>query len=97
MEMNRSAATPLNKNAVGVAGAKQEPLAAAAPTPKPIEQKENRTRKRRTKKKKPAKFKKAPQAPRRFKSAYMFFSTDKHKEIRDQLGADGISEKVRDP
>lgn len=28
------------------------------------------------------KYKKAPQAPRRFKSAYMFFSTEKHKEIR---------------
>jgi hypothetical protein len=32
-----------------------------------------------------AKFKKAPQAPRRFKSAYMFYSTLKHKEIREQL------------
>jgi hypothetical protein len=32
-----------------------------------------------------AKFKKAPQAPRRFKSAYMFFSTWKHKDIREQL------------
>ena len=34
----------------------------------------------------PAKFKKAPQAPRRFKSAYMFFSTEKHKSIRQEQG-----------
>jgi hypothetical protein len=32
------------------------------------------------------KFKKAPQAPRRFKSAYMFFSTEKHKAIRQENG-----------
>jgi HMG-box domain len=31
-----------------------------------------------------AKFKKAPLAPRRFKSAYMFFSTEKHKSIRQE-------------
>ena len=30
------------------------------------------------------KYKKAPQAPRRFKSSYMFFSTEKHKEIRQE-------------
>lgn len=30
------------------------------------------------------KFKKAPQAPRRFKSAYMFYSTTKHKSIRKE-------------
>jgi hypothetical protein len=29
--------------------------------------------------------KKAEQAPKRFKSAYMFFSVDKHKELRAQL------------
>eukprot|EP00540_Astrosyne_radiata_P002304 CAMPEP_0116855188 /NCGR_PEP_ID=MMETSP0418-20121206/19101_1 /TAXON_ID=1158023 /ORGANISM="Astrosyne radiata, Strain 13vi08-1A" /LENGTH=117 /DNA_ID=CAMNT_0004488217 /DNA_START=41 /DNA_END=391 /DNA_ORIENTATION=- len=44
-------------------------------------------------KKKRTKYKKAPQAPRRFKSAYMFFSTTKHREIREQLGERGISEK----
>lgn len=38
----------------------------------------------------PIKLKKAPQAPRRFKSAYMFFSTGKHKEIRS-----GMAIKVR--
>ena len=31
------------------------------------------------------KYKKAPEAPRRFKSSYMFFSTVKHKEIRAEL------------
>jgi hypothetical protein len=31
------------------------------------------------------KYKKSPEAPRRFKSSYMFFSTIKHKEIRAQL------------
>mmetsp|Transcript_11045 Transcript_11045/g.12389 ORF Transcript_11045/g.12389 Transcript_11045/m.12389 type:complete len:465 (+) Transcript_11045:614-2008(+) len=31
------------------------------------------------------KYKKAPQAPRRFKSPYIFFSTIKHKEIRAEL------------
>jgi hypothetical protein len=31
------------------------------------------------------KYKKAPQAPRRFKSSYMFFSTAKHKQIRKEL------------
>lgn len=30
------------------------------------------------------KYKKAPQAPRRFKSAFMFFSTEKHKAIRQE-------------
>lgn len=40
------------------------------------------------------KYKKAPGAPRRFKSAYMFYSTDKHKEIRKELDKDGKKEKV---
>lgn len=35
------------------------------------------------------KYKKAPQAPRRFKSSYMFFSTKKHKEIRAELTKKG--------
>lgn len=37
------------------------------------------------------KFKKAPDAPKRFKSAFIFFSSEKHKEIRCQMKADGIS------
>lgn len=41
------------------------------------------------------KLKKAPQAPRRFKSSYMFFSTAKHKEIRAELTAKGHG-KVRE-
>jgi hypothetical protein len=41
------------------------------------------------------KYKKAPGAPRRFKSAFIFFSTEKHKEIRQGLGTDGAKEKVR--
>ena len=43
-----------------------------------------------------AKYKKAPGAPKRFKSAFIFFSTAKHKEIRKKLGAEGNgTEKVR--
>lgn len=38
---------------------------------------------------------KAPGAPRRFKSAFIFFSAWKHKLIKDQLARDGIKkEKV---
>lgn len=42
------------------------------------------------------KYKKAPQAPRRFKSSYMFFSTEKHKAIRKELTEKegGENEKV---
>ena len=47
-----------------------------------------------TKKATRLKYKKAPGAPRRFKSAYMFFSTEKHRSIRDELTKDGKSEKV---
>jgi len=36
-----------------------------------------------------AKYKKAPGAPKRFKSAFIFFSTAKHKEIRKVLGEKG--------
>ena len=32
-----------------------------------------------------SKFKKAPEAPRRFTSAYIFFSSEKHKELREEL------------
>lgn len=41
------------------------------------------------------KYKKAPQAPRRFKSSYMFFSTEKHKSIRQELIEKGETDKVR--
>lgn len=41
-----------------------------------------------------SKLKKAPDAPKRFKSAFIFFSTEKHKEIRSQLGDKGLAEKV---
>jgi hypothetical protein len=37
----------------------------------------------------PTKYKKAPQAPRRFKSSYMFFSTEKHKSIRKEFAERG--------
>eukprot|EP00978_Attheya_sp_CCMP212_P037738 scaffold180789_cov71-Attheya_sp.AAC.2 len=37
---------------------------------------------------------KAPQAPKRFKSAYMFFSTVMHPEIRTRLGSKGAKEKT---
>lgn len=43
------------------------------------------------------KYKKPPQAPRRFKSSYMFFSTVKHREIRAELEKEGKMEKVSPP
>ena len=42
----------------------------------------------------PAKFKKAPDAPKRFKSAFIIFSAEKHKEIKSDLSKEGRSEKV---
>ncbi|KAG7339141.1 high mobility group box domain containing protein [Nitzschia inconspicua] len=39
------------------------------------------------------KYKKAPNAPRRFKSSYMFFSTQKHKEIREKRNKEGENTK----
>ena len=44
----------------------------------------------------PVKYKKAPQAPRRFKSAYMFYSTWKHKDIREHLAAHEVRTMVVD-
>jgi len=38
--------------------------------------------------------KKAPGAPRRFKTAFIFFSTAKHKEIRQELGSRGSKQKT---
>lgn len=45
-------------------------------------------------KKGPVKYKKAPQAPRRFKSSYMFFSTEKHRSIRQELAEKGEIDKL---
>lgn len=56
--------------------------------------KQTHTQPTRMTKKNKTKYKKAPQAPRRFKSAYMFFSTIKHKEIREELGSRGVAEKT---
>jgi hypothetical protein len=41
------------------------------------------------------KMKKSPHAPKRFKSSYIFFSAQKHKEIQLQLARLSIQEKVR--
>ena len=41
------------------------------------------------------KFKKSPDAPKRFKSAYMYFSTQKHKEIREELESKTNGKKVK--
>jgi hypothetical protein len=41
------------------------------------------------------KVKKSPHAPKRFKSSYIIFSAERHKEIRQQLARLGIQEKVR--
>ena len=39
-----------------------------------------------------AKFKKNPDAPRRFKSSFMFFSQRKHPELRKQMIENGVQE-----
>lgn len=44
--------------------------------------------------KKSRKFKKAPGAPKRFRSAFIFFSQQKHKEIQESLAREGSSEKT---
>ena len=41
------------------------------------------------------KYKKAPDAPKRFKSAFIIFSAEKHKEIKEKLAEQGRVEKVR--
>lgn len=43
---------------------------------------------------KPRKLKKAPGAPRRFKSAFIFYSTWKHKEIKERLRKEGSNERM---
>jgi hypothetical protein len=40
------------------------------------------------------KYKKAPDAPKRFKSAFIIFSAEKHKAIKDDLLSQGRTEKV---
>ena len=51
-----------------------------------------------TKKKKKAKraikYCKAPQAPKRFKSAFIFFTMARHGEIRKKLESEGAADKV---
>jgi hypothetical protein len=42
------------------------------------------------------KLRKAPDAPRRFKSAFIFFSIEKHRQLRDILSLDHKKERVRD-
>jgi len=44
---------------------------------------------------KPTKYKKAPDAPKRFKSAFIIFSAEKHKEIKKTLLAEGRAVRVR--
>jgi len=41
-------------------------------------------------------FKKAPDAPKRFKSAFIIFSAEKHKEIKEELANQGRAEKTTD-
>jgi hypothetical protein len=40
------------------------------------------------------KLRKAPDAPRRFKSAFIFFSIEKHRQLRDILSLDHKKERV---
>ena len=42
----------------------------------------------------PPKYKKAPDAPKRFKSAFIIFSAEKHKEIKENFATQGRTEKV---
>jgi hypothetical protein len=41
-------------------------------------------------------FKKAPDAPKRFKSAFIIFSAEKHKQIKEALANEGRTEKTTD-
>ena len=41
-----------------------------------------------------ARFKKAPDAPKRFKSAFIIFSAEKHREIKEKYATEGRTEKV---
>ena len=43
-----------------------------------------------------ARFKKAPDAPKRFKSAFIIFSAEKHKKIKAKFAEQGRSEKTTD-
>ena len=44
--------------------------------------------------KKTIKYKKAPDAPKRFKSAFIFFSAEKHKEFKKELQQEGKTVRV---
>ena len=44
--------------------------------------------------KKPVKYCKAPQAPKRFKSAFIFFTMERHSQIRKMLEEQGEADKV---
>jgi len=44
----------------------------------------------------PARYKKAPDAPKRFKSAFIIFSAEKHKSIKAEHQKEGKAEKVRE-
>jgi hypothetical protein len=48
-----------------------------------------------SRKKTAPKYEKAPEAPKRFKSAFILFSAEKHKQIRAQLGDRAQKERVR--
>lgn len=52
--------------------------------------------KKAARKKAPAKFEKAPEAPKRFKSAFILFSAEKHKLIRAQMGERAHKQRVRE-
>jgi len=43
-----------------------------------------------------SRFKKAPDAPKRFKSAFIIFSAEKHKKIKAELLSEGRTEKTTD-
>jgi hypothetical protein len=53
-----------------------------------------KTSKKKDKAKKATKYKKAPEAPKRFKSAFIIFSAEKHKVIKKDLLEDGKTVRV---
>ena len=75
------------------------PVASSASEPAPavISSSSSSTKPRPKKKgKKPIKYCKAPQAPKRFKSAFIFFTMARHSQIRKKLEAEGAADsKVR--
>jgi hypothetical protein len=65
-----------------------------APPTQEINPRDNKSEKNKSARTSAKKYKKAPDAPRRFRSAFIFFSIDKHREFRESLEAgnklDGI-------